>query len=182
VSAATTEDSPPKLTWRGFVGLMGFFAALCTIFGLVVTMAEAWQERAEAHWPETTARIEACSVDPTTDGQRRLIVCHLTYAVDAKKIATTVHSRSILWPVFWEYPANQIGQMEEWVDAHPQGATISVHYDPANHQNAALVVTDMPRGGPRTPSNLKLLAVVAFCCITLLSIARLLRPRSTAVA
>jgi hypothetical protein len=36
---------------------------------------------------------------------------------------------------------------------------VVVHYDPADHVKVALVATDMPLGGPRTPSNLKVLEV-----------------------
>jgi hypothetical protein len=36
---------------------------------------------------------------------------------------------------------------------------IVVHYDPADHVKVALVATDMPLGGSRTPSNLKVLEV-----------------------
>jgi len=56
-----------------------------------------------------------------------------------------------------------------------------VHYDPANHKKAALVTTDMPLGGPPTPNNLKLLEFSAVSCVVLLAIARIARPRTTAV-
>jgi hypothetical protein len=46
-----------------------------------------------------------------------------------------------------------------------------VHYDPANHTKVALVTTDMPRGGPRTPSDLKQLEVWAGSLPVLLAIA-----------
>ena len=70
--------------------------------------------------------------------------------------------------------------MQQWVDAHPQGAPIAVHYDPANPVEAVLVVTDMPLAGPTTPGNLKLLAVCAASSVLLLTIARLIRPRPIA--
>jgi hypothetical protein len=65
--------------------------------------------------------------------------------------------------------------MQEWVDEHPPGTPIAVHYDPANHKKAALVTTDMPLGGPQTPDNLKLLEVTAGICALLLAIAALTR-------
>ena len=67
--------------------------------------------------------------------------------------------------------------VEDWVDAHPQGMPIAVHYDPANPKKAVLVATDMPRGGPRTPNNLRLLGIAALSCVVLLTIARVGRPR-----
>jgi len=180
-----TTGSAPKtqLTWRGFVGLMGLFAGLCTIFALVVTVAEGWQEHRQAQWPAAVARIQGCGVDPTSSGERSQIICRLSYVVGGDEIVTKVYSRSIPSPktVIWEYPSNSIGRLEEWVDAHPEGTEIEVHYDPANHKKAALVATDMPLGGPRTPSNLRLLGFVAVSCVVLLAIARSVnttRPRT----
>jgi hypothetical protein len=58
---------------------------------------------------------------------------------------------------------------------------IAVHYNPANPKKAVLVAMDMPRGGPHTPNNLKLLGMAAASCVTLLAIARITRPRPNAV-
>jgi hypothetical protein len=75
-------------------------------------------------------------------------------------------------------PPNQIGPLEEWVDGHPAGTPIAVHYDPADHSTGVLVATDMPLDGPRTPSNMKQLEVSAVSSLILLAIARITRPRS----
>ena len=53
-----------------------------------------------------------------------------------------------------------------------------MRYDPARHTKVVLVETDMPGGGPRTPSNVKLLEVCAGSFLVLLAIARITRPRS----
>ena len=45
-------------TLAGAVGLFGFFAGLCAVFALAVTLVEWRTEHAEAQWPLTTARIE----------------------------------------------------------------------------------------------------------------------------
>jgi len=66
-----------------------------------------------------------------------------------------------------------MGRMQVWVDEHPQGTLISVHYDPANPRRAGLVETDMPLGGPHTPSNLKLLGIFAISSVVLLTLARI---------
>jgi len=180
----TTEAAPnSKLTLQGFVGLMGVFFGLCTIFALLVTAAEAWQEHRQAQWPEATARIQRCSVE-THYSQRREYVqieCRISYLVGNEEIVTHVRSRSTASSrrALWEYPAEQAGRMQEWVDAHRQGALTAVHYDPANHKNAALVATDMPLGGPRTPSNLKLLTIAAIACAVFLTIARLMRGQTS---
>src|ERR1700739_277713 len=65
----TTSVSPkPRLAWRGFVALLGLFAGLCTIFALIVTVAEGWQEHSQAQWPEATAHIEKCYLHQSSTG------------------------------------------------------------------------------------------------------------------
>jgi len=86
----TTRLSPKTQSmWRGLVALMGLFAGLCTIFAFFVTVAEAWQERAQAQWPEATARIERCGLHPTSTGRRDryYIDCRLGYVVSIGRSA-----------------------------------------------------------------------------------------------
>jgi len=178
---STTGVSPkPRLAWQGFVGLLGFFVGLCTIFALIVTVAEGWQEHSQAQWPEATAHIEKCYLHQSSTGRRDryYIDCRLSYVVGAEEFVTKIYSGSVPSASVWQYPPNQIGPLEDWVDAHPQGMPIAVHYNPANPKKAVLVATDMPRGGPRTPNNLKLLGIAALICVVLLTIARVGRPRS----
>jgi hypothetical protein len=67
----TTESVTRRpVLWRGIVALLGVFAGLCTIFALVVTVVETWQEHAEAQWPETTARVDRCYLHQTSTGRR----------------------------------------------------------------------------------------------------------------
>jgi hypothetical protein len=177
----TTNVSPkPRLAWQGLVALLGLFAGLCAIFALVVTVAEGWQEHSQAQWPEATAHIEKCYLHQSSTGRRNryYIDCRLSYVVGAEEFVTKIYSGSVPSASVWQYPPNQIGPLEDWVEAHPQGMPIAVHYNPANPKNAVLVATDMPRGGPRTPNNLKLLGTAALICVVLLTIARVGRPRS----
>jgi hypothetical protein len=174
----TTGTAPKgQLRWSGLAVLV-VFSGLCTIFASVVTAAQAWQEQAQARWPEVTARVDTCDLDETSSGSRRYrIRCRLSYAVGAEQNAANVYSTNVPPPEVWQYPPNQIAPFEEWVDAHPQGTPIVVRYDPANHKKVVLVATDMPRGGPRTPSNVKLLEVCAGSFLVLLTIARITQPR-----
>jgi hypothetical protein len=102
----------------------------------------------------------------------------LSYLVGAEQDATNVFSANFPAPEIWQNPPNQIAPFEEWVDEHPQGSPIVVRYDPAHHTKVVLAADYMPRGGPRTPSNLKLLEVCAGSFLVLLAIARITRPRS----
>jgi Protein of unknown function (DUF3592) len=180
VGPEMTTGTAPKgqLVWGGLTVLVAL-SGLCTIFVLVLTAAQAWQEHAQARWPEVTARVDRCGLDQTSSGPRRYYIhCRLSYSVGAEQNATNVYSHNAPSRETWQYPPNQIGPLEQWVDAHPQGTPIVVHYDPANHTKVVLVATDMPLGGPRTPSNVKQLEVWAGSFLVLLTIARITRPRS----
>lgn len=175
----------PSQRIRVVCGALGLFSGLCSIFALIVTVAEGWQEHAQAQWPEATARVQNCGADLYSHGSESYwIDCRISYLVGDEEIVTKVHSRSTPAPsrVVWQYPSARIGTMQRWVDEHPPGAPMAVHYDPANHKKAVLVVTDMPLGGPRTPNNLRLLEVFAGSSVVLLGIARMMKPSSGVVA
>jgi Protein of unknown function (DUF3592) len=181
VGPEMTTGTTPKgqLMWLGLMVLVAF-SGLCTIFVSVVTAAQAWQEHAQARWPEETARVDGCGLTRTSSNRREkfYIHCRLSYAVGAEQNVTNVYSSNVPAPEIWQYPPNQIAPFEEWVDEHPQGTPIVVHYDPADHTKVVLVAPRMPRGEPRTPSNLKELEVCAAGFFVLLTIARITRPRS----
>jgi hypothetical protein len=171
-------------TWRKFVVLvaavLGLLAGLCTVFALVVTMAQAWQEHAQAQWPEATAQVQQCALAVYTHKPKRYwIDCSISYVVRGQEIVSHVHSFSVRDPqrVIAQYPARQFERMQDWVDEHPQETSIKVHYDPANPRKAIVFEAGMPLGGPRTPDNLKLLGFFAASCVVLLAIARVARPR-----
>jgi len=181
----TGAVSKNQVLWRGIAAALGFFSGLCAIFALVVTAAQGWQEHAEAQWPQVTARVQKCAVVRFRyKPENYRIECHIAYAADVDEVATEVHSLPSPAPrrVIGKHPSAQIELMEDWVAAHPVGTPIVVHYDPANHGNAALVTTDMPLGGPKTPNNLKLLGFFAAACALLLMIARITSLRSDAAA
>jgi hypothetical protein len=184
----TTPGAPQNQPrWRGLAvavpGLLGLTAGLCTIFALVVTMAEAWVENAQARWPNAEARVEKCGVDIYTHRPEAYwIDCSIRYTVRGDEIVSHIHSRSTPAPrhVILQYPAQQVEKLQEWVDQHPEGTPILVHYDPANPKKAVLLTTDMPLGGRRTPDSLKLLTLFAVTCVVLLTIARVARVRTVA--
>jgi hypothetical protein len=178
MTTETVQKGP--LMWLGLMVLVVFFG-LCTMFALVVTVAQAWQEHLQARWPEVTARVDDCGLTRTSsNGSRKLYIrCRLSYAVGPEQHAADLYSSNVPAPEIWQYPPNQMAPLEEWVNDHPEGTPIDVQYDPANHANVVLSADFMPPlGGPRTPHNLKLLEVCAGSFLVLLTIARLTRPRS----
>jgi hypothetical protein len=168
---------------RACVGFLGVFAGLCAIFALVVTAGIAWQEHIHAEWPEVTARVQRCAVVLYTQKPENYrIDCRLTYQAGADAVAADVYSLTTPAPrrVIGKHPAAQMELMEDWAEQHPDGTPMIVHYNPADPGQAALVTTDMPRGGPQTSNNLKLLGFFAAACVLLLALARVTRLRSDA--
>jgi hypothetical protein len=187
VEMTTTGGLRNQPRWRAFVALLGsffgLFAGLCALFALVVTAAQALQERAEAQWPEATAHVQRCGREIFTHKPESYrIDCSVSYEVRGEVVIAHLYSRSTPAPrrVIWQYPPQQFDRLQDWVDAHPERTPIAVHYDPASPKRAVLVATDMPLGGPQTPGNLRLLEAAAASCAALLAIARIARPRSDA--
>jgi uncharacterized protein DUF3592 len=175
-----TEQTQKGLWVRLGLMVLVLFFGLCTVFAAVVTAAQAWQEHVQARWPEVTARVDDCGLTRTSTREREMfyIRCRLNYTVGAEQHAATIYSIRVPSRELWQYPPNQIAPFEDWVSNHPQGTPIVVRYDPDDHAKVAQWTTDMPRGGPHTPNNVKLLEVCAGGFLLLLTIARITRPRS----
>ena len=176
MTTGTVQKGP--LIWLGLMVLV-VLLGLCTIFASVVTAAQAWQEHAQARWPEVTARVDRCGLSKSSSGPRRYYIdCRLSYMVGAEQNVTNVYSTNVPPPEVSQYPPNQIAPFEAWVDEHPRGTPVVLRYDPSHHTKVVLAANYMPRGGPRTPNNVKLLEFLAGSFLVLLMIARITRPRS----
>src|SRR6202035_6085374 len=106
------------LLWLALV-VLGFFAGLCSMFALVVTAAQAWQEHAQAQWPQAAATVQTCAVEIYMHKQKSYwIECRISYPVGAEQVVTRVHSRSSPAPsrVVSQHPTAQIDLMQDWVD------------------------------------------------------------------
>jgi hypothetical protein len=176
MTMATVRKGPSL--WLGLLMLLVALLGLCTIFASVITAIEAWQARAQARWPEVTARVDECGLSRTSTGRREgfYIRCRLSYAAGAERNVAKIYSRTVPSADVWQYPPNQIAPFEQWVNEHPPGTPVVVRYDPANHAKVVLLANYMPNGGPRTPSNVKLSEFFAGSFLVLLTIARFRRP------
>jgi hypothetical protein len=165
---------------RLVLALLVVLFGLCTIFASIVTMAQAWQEHAQARWPEVMARVEESGFRQTSTGRRDkyYIRCRLSYTAGAEQHTANIYSRTVPPPEQWQYPANQMAPFSEWLDAHPRGTPVLVRYNPADYRKIVLVGNEFPGGGPRTPSNVKLVEMFAGGFVVLLTMARITRPRS----
>jgi Protein of unknown function (DUF3592) len=160
------------------LGLLVAFSGLCTIFVLVATAAQAWQEHAQAQWPEVTGRVEKCGLSQSGRRNRYYIHCRFSYEIGPEQHSINTYSATVPSADTWQYPPNQIDPYEDWVKEHQQGTPIVLRYDPSNHRKVVLAASPMPRSGARTPQNIKLLEIVGGSFLVLLTIARLARPRS----
>lgn len=160
--------------------LLVVLSGLCTIFAAVITAAEAWQEHAEAQWPLATARVDDCSMTPTSSSHRHrfYIRCRLSYEAGGTETVAKVYSTSAPGREVSQYPPNQIAPLEEWIDNHPPGTPLTIRYNPEQHTKVVLVAGDLPGAAPHTPNNLRVLALFGGSFMVLSTITRLTRPRS----
>jgi hypothetical protein len=171
-----------RTTWRGLVMLAGAFFAVCAAFTALITAIEAWQEHVQARWPDATAQIRSCVIDVAYSEEKYVhIVCSVRFVAEKATIEATVTSRKARAPdkVLFRWPANQVGEteMQSWVDGHPAGTSIQVHYDPANHAKVVLVDADMPLGDARTPGNLRVLGIFTAISAPVLALGLIVRRR-----
>jgi hypothetical protein len=165
-----------RANWTGLIGLLGLFGGLCTLFALIFSAVDGWRENAREKWPEATATLERCSVDlrdpyrPVDRDAAWRIQCQVRYRAGTDQIETSIGSRSTS-------SSRGVELLNQWVNEHESGSAIAIHYDPADHKTAVLTQTDMPYAGPRTSNNLRIVLVCAIACITLSSIAAMLRRR-----
>lgn len=150
------------------------------MFVLFFSATDALKEHAQKSWPQATATIEKCSLDPYVSLDRNShtpvwhIGCRIGYRADADQIETKIRSRSTS---SW---GGDIERMSQWLVRHQSGSTIVVRYDPKDHKTIALTETDMPDAGPRTPNNLKLLLISSAVFIGLWIVARWNRAAASA--
>jgi hypothetical protein len=165
-----------KPAWMG-LALFGILALLAlsglgTVFVGVITAVQAWQEHAQEHWPEVTARVEKCYLrqSSTRKRDRYYISCRFGYEIEGEQNQADVYSGP---SVQWQFT----GPFQEWIDAHPTGSAIELRYDPANHRQIVLTSPYMPGKGLHTPDNVKLLVVCALSFVVLLFVTRVMWPR-----
>ena len=134
---------------QALFGFLSLFAALCTIFALIVTAAERWREHTQSSWPAASASIQRCALDTYVRvrggvrSTRSRITCDIQYAANGEDVQALLHSAS-------SSSDKDISRMQRWVSEHRTGRLIEIHYDSSNSKNAVLTKTDMP-GEPFFP-------------------------------
>lgn len=174
-----TKVPQPQGCLYAILAVLVVFSALCSVFVGVITGFEARQEHVRQTWPEATAHVDSCGVKQGSFKAHRSLYlhCRLLYSAGGETNAIYAYSASFPLPEAAQYPANQGQPFYDWLNAHPPGTPIAVRYNPADRSTGVIASEYMPRGGPRTPNNLKLLAVCAGSFVVLVALARIARPR-----
>jgi len=179
VSFSGARTRPP-MSLQALFGFFSLFAALCTLFALCVTVAEAWSEHRQLSWPSASASVRRCAVDTyvrvrrSFSGTRSRITCDIQFDVNGEDVQARLHSGS-------SSSDKDVSRMNRWVSQHRPGTSIEIRYDSSDVKNAVLTETDMPLAGPRTPNNLKLLAIAALAFVVFYSLALTSQRRKTPV-
>ena len=98
--------------------------------GEIRALMHVWRD---TQWPEASAHVQQCDLNIYAQKPESYrIDCAVSFAARGQQIVSHVFSRSTPAPrrVIWQYPPHQYDSMQQWVDAHPQGTPIAVHYDP----------------------------------------------------
>jgi hypothetical protein len=166
--------------WPLLAILASYVFALFTAFAAVGTGIELWSMWRKEQWPSSPAVIEHCEVAPYIPSHGRRVVsgyyiaCGIRYEAEpSQSVKTNVRSRDAPEQAIWPDPSPLIGRMQGWVDQHPRGSVLKVHYDPNNPLNVVLTATDMPMAGPQLSDALILLGTVAAICGLLQLLGRL---------
>ena len=176
----TAAENPA--TWRRFLfqasAIFAALAALCTVFAVIATLANAWQEHEQAAWPQAAASVINCEIAETSSSSRRYnIRCRLKFIANFQQARTTVYSIDVPPADAVQYPLNQIAPFIDWVNAHPPGTSLVVRYNPTQPSKIIMAGDYMPMGGPQTPNDIKLAGACAVSFLVLFLIARITRPR-----
>jgi Protein of unknown function (DUF3592) len=178
VKKSAVPGSATRRLLRLAMAILALFAGACTLFAGVVTAVQAWQEHAQAQWPLVSGSVETCDIVYASAGHRRrqYIRCRFSYRTATEQNTTTITSSYFPAPEVAQYPADQRQPYVDWVNAHAPGTLVTLRYDPENHARAILAEDFMPRGGPHTPNNVRLLAVFAGLSVVALVLLRVLKP------
>jgi len=168
------QAAPPHTTPAGVVGLFGVFATLCALFGTAVTVAEGFEDAAQARWPVVAALIEHGEVAANgTDRQSGAPLWQLRYRVryevDGREHKATLTSHTTT-------SDETLAEMRAWAGLHHRNGRIDIRYDPA-HPGRALFTSHVPGAGPRTATNLEITLIATLAAVALLWLARFMAAR-----
>ena len=154
----------------GYVSLLGFLFALCTLVMIVKAPSDAYQENKRAKWPTVLATIQQQTVRKTYHrGYEWQIETEVRYTVDDETLTSSIHSRV-------GYSGDE-REMYRWASRHPPATSLPIRYDPQQHNTVVPDAGDMPETGPQVADDLKMLLIFSVLSVTLVTIGRVLQRR-----
>lgn len=154
----------------GYLSFFGFVFAFGTLFMIVKTATDTFQESKQAKWPRAVATITQ-QVVRKYSGRHDVwrIESEVRYSVDGEKLTSNIQSRV---GGFTELKA-----MRSWASQHQPGTSLPVRYDPQHHNTVVPDAGDMPESGPQVPDDLVTVLLFLLLSIALVTIGRVLQRR-----
>jgi hypothetical protein len=168
VSSAPRGNQP-----SGLAALLGLFFLLCAVFALIVTLVEWWSEHGQATWPKATATLlerEVEEIGNPGEGSVWVLRCRVTFPALDASVRSWVRSRG-------SRSITDHARMVDWVNEHAGGSPIPIRWDPRNPERVIFNSDDVPLGGPRAPSDARLVALAGGFGLLSFGLSALLRAR-----
>ena len=176
-TARTTRQMPAS----GLAGLLGVFAAICTIFAGGATLVDWREATAQARWPVVSAVVEraeiVASARSSKDGGGKVwsVRARVRYEANGQAVAATLTSPSV-------FSETEAASLQDWASQHRRGSRVDVSYDPSRPNRAVFASADVPSIAGRIHSDLILFAGFAIAAAGLLMVAKFLRARASVAA
>ena len=121
----------------GFVAIGLLVAAVAVLVHLMISRAD---DEVGA-WPTVPGRVVATGVEgaPIVPGRSRGGTHYLPVVTYGYQVDGRAYTSNVVWG---RSSYNTQGGAEWFLDSYPPGTPVTVHYDPANPANAALILTD----------------------------------------
>jgi hypothetical protein len=177
----TTARTTRQMPAAGVAGLLGVFAAICTIFAGGATLVDWREAAAQARWPVVSAVVEraeiVASARSSKDGGGKVwsVRARVRYEADGEAVAATLTSPSV-------FSEAEAASLQDWASQHRRGSRVDVSYDPSRPNRAVFASADVPSIAGRIHSDLILFAGFAIAAAGLLMLAKFLRARASVAA
>jgi hypothetical protein len=147
--APPMTKSPSKITLLvfGVVGLLCFFTGVMKI----------WSASNASDWPPTEGLVLESKIEEVWDPESTFYVPHIRYEYDVggnKYVSSRIY--------FVEKSLDLSGWARDFIDNHPTGSSIQVHYDPVHPWEAALFVGVTPINYGQPLTGLVLIGIACF--------------------
>jgi len=147
-----TDQSPTAKT-AGVLVLFGYMAVFGALAFAVDGAWYAYRDSVESRrWPAVVATVSGCRIHTSYDsvhGSARAahtVDCLFRYDVDGEPYAVKAQAGNVVSIVRGQIDLTRrpvtLGALQTWVRRHPEGASVTIHHDPADAHRISLVGVD----------------------------------------